>query len=119
MKIKSINTMKKTIEVQQVAPTVVGTTNVTLPHYYVCGTYQKNYCCITEQMVLIQIRMNSVYANVDTCKYEDAEEVSARLEKDMRERLYEPVDAAVFQHKFSEIQREIFYMVNPQLKPIS
>jgi hypothetical protein len=36
----------------------------------------------------------------------------------MRDKLYEPIDEAVFMHKFSEAHRAIFYVANPKLKPI-
>jgi len=53
---------------------------------------------------------------VDT--YDDAEEAARSIDYDMKN--YEEfaiIDAAVFHHQFSAAHRELFYCVNPQLKP--
>lgn len=106
-----------TIEVTQTAPTVVGTTQVTLPFYYTCGSYSKFYCCMTEDLTLLVVYNSKFGAQIEAKIYDDQESVSFRLENDMRDKLYARIDEAVFQHKFSEAHRELFYFVNPELKP--
>lgn len=106
------------IEVTHTAPVHVGTTEITLPHYYINGDYVKSYCCMTEEMKLIQVYAHKYACNIETKVYDDKDDVAFRLQRDMRDKFYEPIDEAVFMHKFSEAHREIFYVVNPQLKPI-
>jgi len=106
------------IEVTHTAPVRVGTTQITLPHYYIGGVYVKTYCCMNENMQLITVYANQYGCNIETQSYDEAQDVAFRLERDMRDKLYEPIDEAVFMHKFSEAHREIFYIVNPKLKPI-
>jgi hypothetical protein len=106
------------IEVTHKAPVHVGTTQISLPHYYISGDYVKFYCCMTEDMKLITVYHHKYACNVETKVYDDQDDVAFRLERDMRDKLYEPIDEAVFMHKFSEAHREIFYVVNPKLKPI-
>jgi hypothetical protein len=106
------------IEVTHTAPVRVGTTQITLPHYYISGDYTKFYCCMTEDMKLIQVYAHKYACNIETKVYEDHDDVAFRLEREMRDKLYEPIDEAVFMHKFSEAHREIFYVANPKLKPI-
>lgn len=110
-------TMSNTIQIQHTAPAIVHTSEVQLPFFYICGTYSKHYCCMTEEKTLITVRYNSMYNNIDTIQYEDEMEVAGRLEKDMREKLYTPIDEAVFHHHFSAAHRELFYKVNSNLRP--
>lgn len=106
------------IEVTHTAPVQVGTTQVTLPHYYIDGEHLKTYCCMTENLQLIKVYHSKYACNIETRQFDDTDDVSFRLERDMRDKLYEPIDAAVFMHKFSEAHREMFYVANPKLKPI-
>jgi hypothetical protein len=106
------------IEVTHTAPVRVGTTQITLPHYYISGDYTKFYCCMTEDMKLIQVYAHKYACNIETKSYDDEQDIAFRLEREMRDKLYEPIDEAVFMHKFSEAHREIFYVANPKLKPI-
>lgn len=106
------------IEVTHTAPVHVGTTEITLPHYYICGEHVKLYCAMTENMQLITVYQSKYACNVETKQYDEKDDVAFRLQRDMRDKFYEPIDAAVFMHKFSEAHREIFYIANPQLKPI-
>lgn len=106
------------IEVTHTAPVRVGTTQISLPHYYIDGDYVKFYCCMTADMKLITVYHTKYGSTIETKFYEDEDSVAFRLERDMRDKLYEPIDEAVFMHKFSEAHREIFYVVNPKLKPI-
>jgi hypothetical protein len=106
------------IEVTHTAPVRVGTTQITLPHYYISGDYTKFYCCMTEDMKLIQVYAHKYACNIETKVYDNHDDVAFRLEREMRDKLYEPIDEAVFMHKFSEAHREIFYVANPKLKPI-
>jgi hypothetical protein len=107
-----------TIEIQHTAPAVVRTEQVQLPFFYVCGSYSKTYCCITEDKTLIQIRYNDLCIAMDTWQYEEDSDIASRLEKDMREKYYAPIDEAVFHHHFSTAHRELFYKVNHKLRPI-
>ena len=106
------------IEVTHTAPVQVGTTQISLPHYYIDGEHLKTYCCMTENLQLIKVYHSNYACNIETKQYDDTDDVSFRLERDMRDKLYEPIDEAVFMHKFSEAHREIFYVANPKLKPI-
>jgi hypothetical protein len=106
------------IEVTHTAPVQVGTTKVTLPHYYIDGDYVKFYCCFTADMKLITVYHTPYGCNIETKCYDNEQDVAFRLERDMRDKLYEPINEAVFMHKFSEAHRQIFYVANPQLKPI-
>ena len=73
---------------------------------------------MTENMQLIRIYHSKYACNIETKQYDDKDDLAFRLERDMRDKLYETIDAAVFMHKFSEAHREMFYVANPQLKPI-
>jgi hypothetical protein len=106
------------IEVTHTAPVRVGTTQITLPHYYISGDYGKTYCCMTEDMKLITVYHYIYGCNIETKSYDEEQDVAFRLERDMRDKHYEPIEEAVFMHKFSEAHREIFYIANPKLKPI-
>ena len=98
----------------------VGTTEVKLPCYYATGQYFKHYVCITEELVIISFYAKYGSISIDTKQYEeeDMDILANRIERDMREDLYEPIDEAVFKHLFSEAHRNLFYQVNPNLKPI-
>lgn len=67
---------------------------------------------------LIEISRNGGYWHIDVTPHEDADDISNRLEHEFDDEFYGVIDEAVFMHKFSEAHREIFYMVNPQLKPL-
>ncbi len=56
---------------------------------------------------------------IETRNYQGFAEVTSRLEIDMRDKLFKEIEPEVFMHKFSEAHREVFYAVNPQLKPIA
>lgn len=73
---------------------------------------------MTENLQLITVYQSKHACQIETKQYDDKDDVAFRLQRDMRDKLYEPIDAAVFMHKFSEAHREIFYVANPQLKPI-
>lgn len=106
------------IEVTHTAPVHVGTTEITLPHYYISGDYVKFYCAMTENLKLITVYQSNYACNIETKQYDSNDDVAFRLGREMRDKFYEPIDEAVFMHKFSEAHREIFYIANPQLKPI-
>ena len=107
-----------TIEVKQAMPTTITTTTkVTLPFYFTAGTYSKQYCCMTADRVLISVISGPAAYQLTTRQYDDLDEVADRLEIEMRDKLYEPIDEAIFHHKFSEAHRELFYCLNPELKP--
>jgi hypothetical protein len=106
-----------TIEVTQTAPAIVTSTKVTLPFYFTAGTYTKQYCCMTAERVLISVTCSSYAKHIETRQYDDLDEVSNRLAIEMRDKLYAPIDEAIFHHKFSEAHRELFYTLNPDLKP--
>jgi len=86
-----------TIEVKHKLPVTVDTVQVTLPFFYKCGKYAPHYCWVQP--------------------HDDADEITDRLEREFCDPEYAPIDEAVFHHKFSESHREVFYMVNPQLRP--
>ncbi len=109
--------MTQTIEVTKYAPAVSGTTEITLPHYYTCGSFGKVFCCMSSDMILTQVLSYSTNKQIEVRKYDNLEQVKSRMEIDMRDKLYEPIDEAVFMHMFSEAHREVFYAVNPELKP--
>lgn len=109
--------MTTTIEVKQAMPAMVTSTKVTLPFYFTAGTYSKQYCCMTADRVLISVISGPAAYNLTTRQYDDLDEVADRLEIEMRDKLYAPIDEAIFHHKFSEAHRELFYAINPELKP--
>lgn len=111
--------MTHTIQVQTVAPTVVGTTEVTLPFYYVCGNFSEMYCCMTAEKTLMTLLTSKHAYQIETRTYQGFAEVTSRLEMDMRDKLFKEIEPEVFMHKFSEAHREVFYAINPQLKPIA
>jgi hypothetical protein len=102
-----------TIQITHMAPIVVGTTEINLPFFFTSGNYSKSYCCITEDFRLIDVHHNSMYTNIDVKRYDDMEDIATRLEIEMREKLYEPIEEAVFMHHFSLAHREVFYSANP------
>jgi hypothetical protein len=106
-----------TIEVNTYQPVIAGTTEITLPHYYICGSFGQVFCCMSEDMILTTVWINTSSKQIDVRKYDDLSQVKSRMEIDMRDKLYEPIDEAVFHHKFSEAHREVFYAVNPNLRP--
>ena len=112
--------MTNTITIPVVANTVVGTTEIKLPFYFISGDYSKSYCCMNEDYVLIHVYSlgDGRVMQIETKQYEDASEVAFRLERESRDKHYEPIEEAVFMHQFSTVHREIFYRANPQLKPI-
>jgi len=106
-----------TVQIQHRIPTTVDTTDVSLPCYFTTGRLSKNYCCMTAEMKLINLRNAGGYISIDVTSYDDLEDVKYRLEREFSEAFFEIIDEAIFQHKFSEAHREVFYVVNPQLKP--
>jgi hypothetical protein len=109
--------MTQTIEVNTYHPVVNGTTEITLPYYYTCGSFGHVYCCMSADMVLTTVMSYSTNKQIEVRKYDDISQVKSRLEIDMRDKLYKSIDDAVFMHMFSEAHREVFYAVNPELKP--
>lgn len=115
--LKPNNTMTNTFEVNTYQPVVAGTTAITLPHFYICGSFGQVFCCMSEDLILTQVMSYNTSKQIDVRRYDNLEQVKSRMEIDMRDKLYEPIDAAVFHHKFSEAHRELFYAVNPELRP--
>ena len=72
---------------------------------------------MTAEMKLINLRNAGGYISVDVTSYDDIEDVKYRLEREFSEPFFEIIDEAIFHHKFSEAHRDIFYVVNPELKP--
>lgn len=106
-----------TIEVTHTMPALETKTSITLPFFFTSGTYTKFYCCMTADKVLITVYNGQFGQQIETKKYDDEEEVASRIATEMRDKLYAPIEEAVFQHKFSEAHRELFYSINPELKP--
>jgi hypothetical protein len=106
-----------TIEVNNYHPVVNETTQITLPFFYTCGNFGDIYCCMSADMVLTTVLSYSTNKQIETRKYDDSIQVQARLEIDMRDKRYRAIDESVFMHMFSEAHREVFYAVNPELKP--
>lgn len=110
--------MKQTIEVKHKVPTTVHTTEVNLPFYFTAGKYVTQYCCMNEDGNLVTISKNGGYWNIQVTPNDDADEIANCLEREFCDPMFAAIDEALFHHKFSEAHREIFYMVNPQLKPV-
>jgi stress-induced morphogen len=72
---------------------------------------------MTAEFKLINLRNAGGYISVDVTSYDDLEDVKYRLEREFSEAFFEIIDEAIFHHKFSEAHRDIFYVVNPELKP--
>lgn len=106
-----------TVQIQHRIPTTVETTDVSLPVFFTTGRLSKSYCCMTAEMKLINLRNAGGYISIDVTSYDDIEDVKYRLEREFSEAFFDIIDEAIFQHKFSEAHRDIFYVVNPQLRP--
>jgi hypothetical protein len=107
-----------TLSIKHRVLTTVDTTEVTLPFYYTTGQLSKSYCCMSADFKRTSVFINGNSMNFDVTTYDDAEEAASSIAWDVKN--YENftiIDAAVFNHKFSEAHRELFYCVNPQLKP--
>ena len=109
--------MKHTFEVPTYEPVVSGSTEITLPHYYICGSFGQVFCCMSEDMVLTTVMSYSTNKQIEVRKYDSLSQIVTRMEVDMRDRHYKIIDAEVFMHMFSEAHREVFYAVNPKLRP--
>lgn len=107
-----------TVQIQHRIPTTVDTTEVSLPVFFTTGRLSKSYCCMTAEMKLISLHSAGAgYLSIDVRAYDDVDDVKFRLEREFSEAFFEIIDEAIFQHKFSEAHREVFYVVNPNLKP--
>ena len=112
--------MKNTVFITKQVLQPVEALTVQLPFYYVSGIYFKHYTLITADRNLISFYRNGSSISLDTWQYsqDDDESLSNRIGKDMGTELYEPIEESVFLHMFSEAHRDLFYQVNPNLKPI-
>jgi hypothetical protein len=115
---KTPNTMTNTIEVKHTVPTTVHTSEITLPFYFRVGKHVPHYCCMQVDGNLVDVSFHGGYYTVQVTPHDEVHEVADRLEREFSEKEYAQIDEAVFMHKFSQAQREIFYIVNPQLKPM-
>jgi hypothetical protein len=106
-----------TIQVHHKLPVTVEVNEVTLPYYWTSGNYVKSFCCLTEDLTLIDMHMNGTYTTIDTTKLDDKEHAAERLEREFCTKNFAEIAEAVFLHKFAEVHRELFYAVNPKLKP--
>jgi hypothetical protein len=105
------------IQVRHRIPTTVEVVDVKLPHYFKLGTYVPRYCCMTEEGKYIEIFANGGYMTIDVSTYSDTADITCKMEKELSDASYELLDEAVFYHKFSEAHRELFYYINPQVRP--
>ena len=112
--------MTNSIQITKNSLVSFGTTEIKLPFYYVAGNYFKHYVAITADRNLISFYRNGFSISIDTWKYDedDNDSLARRIEKDMCDEFYDPILESVFMHMFSEAHRELFYQVNPNLKPI-
>jgi hypothetical protein len=110
------NNIMNTIEVKHRVPTTVYTTAVKLPLFFKTGRYVTHYMCMQADGNLIDISSHGGYWDISVVPHDEPDDISHRLEKEFSEMNYEQIDEAVFHHKFSEAHREIFYMVNPNLR---
>jgi hypothetical protein len=108
--------MNTTIEVKHKVPTTVSTIEITLPHYFKTGKHWTKYCCMNEKGQLMMINNNQGYYSIDVRPFEDMDDIGEALEREFCESTYMPIDEGIFMHHFSAVHREVFYMVNPQLK---
>jgi hypothetical protein len=106
-----------TISIKHRVLTTVDTTEVTLPFYYTTGGLSKNYCCMTAEFKLINLRAYNGSISFDVTTYDDIEEAAASIDYDAKSELFGIIDAAVFHHQFSVAHRNLFYVANPELKP--
>jgi hypothetical protein len=107
-----------TVSIKHRVLTTIDTTEVTLPFYFTTGKLSKSYCCMGADFKRTSVFINGSNMSFEVDTYDDAEEAARSIAYDMEN--YEQftiIDAAVFNHKFSEAHRELFYCVNPQLKP--
>jgi hypothetical protein len=108
-----------TVSIKHRVLTTIDTTQVTLPFYFTTGKLSKSYCCMTPEFKLISVwAMRNGGMSFDVRSYDDLDEVADSIAYDMEH--YEEfaiIDAAVFMHQFSVAHRDLFYIVNPELKP--
>jgi len=115
--LKPSNTMTHTIEVKHKVPTTVHISEVSLPLYLKTGKYSQHYCVMQSDGNLIEVHWQGGYWHIQVTPHDDADEIADRLEREFCDPQYMPIDEAVFMHKCSEAHREVFYMVNPDLRP--
>jgi hypothetical protein len=108
-----------TVSIKHRVLTTIDTTEITLPFYFTTGKLSKSYCCMTAEFKLITVwALRNGGMSFDVRSYDDLDEVADSIAYDMNH--YEEfaiIDPAVFHHQFSVAHRELFYCVNPQLKP--
>ncbi len=109
--------MTHTVEVKHKVPTTVHISEVSLPCFYSFGKYVTHYCCMQRDGNLVQVYSHGGHWHIEVSPYDDADEIADKLERDFCDSGYAPIDEAIFYHKFSEAHREVFYMVNPDLRP--
>lgn len=105
------------IQVRHRIPTTVATTEVALPFYYITGKYSKYYHCLTDEFQLITVWVHNGFLSIEARHYEDMDEACSHLAAVFADMNYNECEAAIFDHKFSEAHRELFYALNNKVRP--
>lgn len=103
-----------TIQVRQRVPQTVNVFDVELPFYY---KIKNSYRCITTELKRIDVyHYSDTLISVDVAGYGDLDEIAELLERDFAQPETQEIEAAVFHHKYSEVYRELHYIVFPDAR---
>ena len=103
-----------TLEIKHRVLTTVDSTPIQLPYYWSYGKHAKSYCVLTTEFTVIDIRANHVYLQIDSTQYDDAEDASYRMDREMKVENFERIEEAVFLHHFSLATRQLYDLANPK-----
>ena len=103
-----------TLEIKHRVLTTVDSTKIQLPYFWSYGKHSKSYCVMTTEFTCIDIRVNNTYLQVDSTKYDDAEDAAYRIDSEMKVENFERIEEAVFMHHFSMCTRELYDLANPK-----
>lgn len=103
-----------TLEIKHRVLTTVDSTNIQLPYYWSHGKHAKSFCVMTTEFTCIDIRVGSVYLQIDSTQYDDSDDATYSLERSMMDETFERIDEAVFMHHFSLCTRKLYDLANPK-----
>ena len=105
-----------TLEIKHRVLSTVDSMQIQLPIYWSHGKHAKSYCVMTSAFTSIDIRVGSVYLQIDSTQYDDAEDATYSLERSMMDETFERIEEAVFMHHFSLATRQLYDLANPKTK---
>jgi hypothetical protein len=105
-----------TLEIKHQVPVTVETVQIQLPYYYQTGKYCKHYCCITEEKALIRMYQIAGW-HIETKFFDDEDDIVSHLQSEMKDPTYCTLDKDLFETKFTQAHRDIYYTLNHYLRP--